>query len=67
MAVALQSVLDTMHLSLTKKAKLPILENVSGVVKPSRLALQVLQTNLDQEFESPRISACIWRVDQDNH
>lgn len=33
---ALQTVLDKLHLSVTKKAKLSILENVNGLVKPGR-------------------------------
>jgi len=32
----LQAVLDKLHLWKTKKAKLTILENVSGVIKPGR-------------------------------
>lgn len=34
--IELQTVLDKLHLPISKKAKLSILEDVSGIVKPGR-------------------------------
>jgi hypothetical protein len=36
LCVELQTVLDKLYIPITKKAKLSILENVSGIVKPGR-------------------------------